>query len=184
MVTPELHPLLIRNAQGVAVPFESDWLKATLDRAAREAGYDCWWLVEEFGVAVSQYLREDYDQEAIEVSHLEWVIRATLRDTGYHEIADRFHAVNLFQCVSLADCLGSTGEKQEMVFFKRLAERIEELHAAKVRHFHFYHLQHCAQRLVEDDPVSSWWNDPLMRGRIVGFVRERVQALAWQWSMQ
>ncbi len=175
---------LIQNAQGVAVAFESEWLKAALDQAARKAGYEGWWLLDEFSTAVSQYLRQDYLRNTIELPSLEKVVRATLRDIGYDEIAVRFQAVNPFQCLSLADCLQTAGTEREQVFFELLAEQIRGLHAAKVQHFHLYDLQHCVRHLLEEDASSSWWSGPLMRARIVTFVRERVQAFAGQWKTQ
>ncbi len=175
---------LIQNERGVAVAFESDWLKAALDRAARKAGYDGWWLLDEFSAAFSQYLRQDYQHNVIALPNLERVVRATLRDIGYREIAVRFRAMNPFQCVSLAECLSASNGKTRPSFFKRLAERIETLHAAKVQQFHFYDLQVCVRRLLEGDATSSWWSQPLMRARVVTFVRERVQAHSWQWKIQ
>ena len=174
---------LIQNEQGVAVSFESAWLKAALDRAARKAGYECWWLLDEFSSAVSQYLQQDYVRNVIALPSLEKVVRATLRDIGYHEIAIRFHAVNPFQKMSLVNCLRTGHGKKEAVFFKRLAERIDALHAAKVQHFHFYDLQRCVRQLLEDEAAVSWSGDPALCARIVTFVRERVQALSWQWQM-
>ena len=175
---------LIQNEQGVAVAFESAWLRAALDQAARQAGYEGWWLLDEFSMAVSQYLRQDYLRNVIEVPNLERVVRATLRDIGYQEIAARFRAVNPFQCMSLVDCLKPSGGKPLPAFFKRLAERIETLHAAKVQHFHFYDLQACVRRLVEGESTSSRESRLLIRARIVAFVREQVQALSWQSQMR
>ena len=171
---------LIQNDQGVAVAFESAWLKAALDQAARKAGYEGWWLLDEFSTAVSQYLRQDYVRNVIELPNLEKVVRATLRDIGYHEIAARFRATNPFQCMSLVECLKTSSGKQEPVFFKRLAERIETLHAAKVQQFHFYDLQVCARRLLESESTTSWGSKPSMQARIVAFIREQVEALSWQ----
>ena len=175
---------LIQNTQGVAVAFESEWLKAALDQAARKAGYEGWWLLDEFSTAVSQYLRQDYLRNTIELPSLEKVVRATLRDIGYDEIAVRFRAVNPFQCVSLVDCLQAVGTQKEAGFFKLLAARIESLHAAKVQHFQFNDLQPCVRRLLEEDVSSSWWGRPLMCTRIVAFVRERIQELSGQWKTQ
>ncbi len=174
---------LILNDQGVAVAFDSDWLKAALDRAARKAGYESWWLLDEFSAAVSQYLRQDYRANTIALPRLEKVVRATLRDIGYREIAVRFRAMNPFQCMSLVDYLAVSSEKRETAFFKRLAERIETLHDAQVRHFHFYDLNFCALLLLGED-AAAWWSRPLMRARIVDFVRARVQALRWQRTLQ
>lgn len=175
---------LIQNDQGVAIKFDNEWLKAALDRAAHKAGYDGWCLSDDFSAAVSQYLRHDYGGKVIELTGLEKVVRATLRDIGYDEIAVRFRAVNPFQRVSLVDCLKTSGGKQGPLFFKRLTERIKTLHAAEVQHFHFYDLQTCAHRLLENDPNPSWWSGPLMCARIVGFVRERVLSLAWKREMK
>ena len=119
----------------------------------------------------------------IELPNLERVVRATLRDVGYQEIAARFRAVNPFQRMSLAECLMAPSDGRESAFFERLAERIDTLHTAKVRHFHFYDLQTCAQQLLEKEATSAWWSTPLMRARIVTFVRERVDALSWQSKM-
>ncbi len=174
---------LIQNDQGVAVTFESDWLKAAVDRAARKAGYESWWLLDEFSSAVSQYLRHDYTLNIIELPSLERVVRATLRDIGYREIAVRFRAVNPFQCMSLAECVRAADPCRETTFFKRLAERIARLHDAKVQHFHFHDLHLCARRLLEDENAQPWAY-PLMRARIVAFVRTKVEALPWRWKMQ
>lgn len=174
---------LIQNAQGVAVTFESEWLKAALDRAARKAGYESWWLLDEFSSAVAQYLRHDYSRTVIELPCLERVVRATLRDIGYREIAARFRAVNPFQSLSLVECVRATDASREPTFFKRLAERITKLHEAKVQHFHFHDLHLCAGQLLEDGSFHDW-SHPLMRARIVAFVRTRVEALPWQWKMQ
>lgn len=174
---------LIRNDRGVAVTFESDWLKAAVDRAARKAGYDGWWLLDEFSSAVAQYLRHDYSHNVIELPSLEKVVRATLRDIGYREIAVRFRAVNPFQCMSLADCVRATDLDRETAFFKRLAERITRLHEAKVQHFHFHDLHLSARQLLGTKGVQPWIY-PLMRARIVTFVRAQVEALPWRWKMQ
>ena len=174
---------LILNDQGVAVAFDSAWLKAALDRAARKAGYESWWLLDEFSEAVSEYLRQDYRATTIELPRLEKVVRATLRDIGYREIAARFRVVNPFQSMSLIDCLGGSSEKKESTFFKRLAERIDTLHDARVRHFHFYDLKFFSLLLLGDDAVS-WWGRPLMQARIVAFVRARVQSLSWPATLQ
>ena len=171
---------LIQNEQGLAVAFESDWLKAALDHAAQKAGYDGWWLSDEFSAAIAQYFRQDYVRSVIELSKLERVVRATLRDVGYEEIAARFRVVNPFQSISLAECLKASIDERKSTFFQRLAERIEAMHAAKVRHFHFYDLQTCVQKLLEEEAASVWWNTSLMRARVVTFVRERLQALSWQ----
>ena len=175
---------LIQNEQGVAVAFESAWLKAALDQAARKAGYEGWWLLDEFSTAVSQYLRQDYVRNVIELPNLEKVVRATLRDIGYHEIAVRFRAVNPFQCMSLSECLKASGGKQEPAFFKRLTARIEALNAAKVQQFHFYDLRLCVRRLLESGAAAPSETEPLMQARIVDFIREQVQALSWQTRLQ
>lgn len=180
MVALKYNLPLIHNEHGVALAFESEWFKAALDQAARRAGYDGWWLTDEFSSAIAQYLRHDYLGNVIELPILERVVRAALRDIGYQEIAARFRAVNPYQRLSLVDCLRASSGKQEAGFFKRLAERIDALHAAKVRHFHFYDLQACMARLLEGESVAF---DPGMRMRIVTFVRDRVGSLPWQSHM-
>ena len=180
MVALKYNLPLIHNDQGIAVAFESEWLKAALDQAARKAGYDGWWLSDEFSTAIAQYLRHDYDESVIELPILERVIRTALRDIGYQEIAARFRAVNPCQCLSLAECLQTSHGKQEPAFFQRLAERIDGLHAAKVRHFHFYDLQACVHRLLGNKAAAC---GPQLRARIVEFVRERVRTLSWQSQM-
>ena len=180
MVALKYNLPLIHNEQGIAVAFESEWLKAALDQAARKAGYDGWWLSDEFSTAIAQYLRHDYDESVIELPILERVVRNALRDIGYQEIAARFRAVNPCQCVSLVECLKASGGKPEPAFFKRLAERINALHAAKVRQFHFYDLQTCVHRLSEDQDVAC---HSQLRARIVTFVRERVRGLPWPSQM-
>ena len=171
---------LIQNERGVAVSFENDWLKAAVDKAARKAGYDTWWLLDEFSDSISLYLRHTYQQNLIHLKDLDRVVRSTLRDIGYGDIAARFRTVNPFQTMSLAACLGTTASKREPAFFKKLAEHIAALHAARVRHFHFYDLHVCVQRLLEDRETGK----PLLRSRIVSFVRERMLALAWQRGVQ
>ena len=175
---------LIQNEQGVAVTFENDWLRAALDRAARRAGYDTWWLLDEFSSAVSQYLRQDYYATVIELPSLDRVVRATLRDIGYREIAAKFRTVNPFQSVSLIDCVRGSVGNREALFFRRLSERIIAMHAARVQHFHFHDLHPCARRLLTEDDPCHWLGQPLMRARIVGFIRERVQALDWPQRMR
>lgn len=180
MVAPKYSFPLIHNEQGVAVAFERDWLKAALDKAAKQAGYECWWLSEEFSAAIAQYLRQDYVEGVIRLPILDRVVRATLRDIGYQEIAARFRTVNPYQCMSLITCFGGVSGQQDSDFFKRLAKQIDALHAAKVRHFHFYDLQACVRRLLSHQTAVS---QPEWRARIVTFVRERVGALPWQSRM-
>ena len=180
MVALKYNLPLIHNEQGIAMAFESEWLKAALDQAARKAGYDGWWLSDEFSAAIAQYLRHDYDESVIELPILERVVRNALRDIGYEEIAARFRAVNPYQCLSLVECLKAPGTKQEPAFFKRLAERIDALHAAKVRQFHFYDLQTCVHRLLDGKDVA---HGPNLRARIVALVRERVRTLPWPSQM-
>ncbi len=180
MVALKYNLPLIHNERGVAMAFEREWLKAALDQAARKAGYDGWWLSDEFSAAIAQYLRHDYDESVIELPILERVIRNALRDIGYQEIAARFRAVNPYQSLSLAECLRTCGVKPVPAFFKRLAERIDVLHAAKVRQFHFYDLQVCVHRLLEGKDAA---HGPDLRARIVAFVRERVRRLPWQSPM-
>ena len=174
---------LIQNERGVAVPFENDWLKAAVETAARKAGYDRWWLLDDFGAAVSLYLRHSYHRKVIDLRSLESVIRSALREIGYREIALRFRLTNPFQHVSLATYLKGREANQPTVFFKKLSQRIAELHAAEVRHLHFYDLHHCVQRLRERDQTVCHWNDPLLRERIVCFVRDRMQSLPWKQSV-
>ena len=175
---------LIQNDLGIAVTFESDWLKAALDRAARRAGYEGWWLLDEFSAAVSQYFRQDYDSVVIELPNFDRVVRATLRDIGYREIAAKFRTMNPLQSVSLAECIRTSGGNQEATFFRRLSERITTMHAARVQHFHFHDLHPCVRRLLNEDDPSRWWGRLLMRARIVAFIRERVQALDWPRRMR
>ncbi len=176
---------LIQNDLGVAVTFENDWLKAAVDRAARRAGYEGWWLLDEFSSAVSQYLRQDYKATVIALPSLDRVVRATLRDIGYREIAAKFRTVNPFQSVSLTECVRGPAGSRESMFFRRLSDRITAMHAAKVQHFHFHDLHSCVRQLLDGDkPSVHWWGRPLMRARIVAFVRERVQALDWPGRMR
>lgn len=170
---------LIQNNVGIAVTFENDWLKAALDQAARRAGYEGWWLLDEFSAAVSQYFRQDYSSVVIELPNLDRVVRATLRDIGYREIAAKFRTVNPFQSVSLTECVRPSAGNRVSTFFRRLSDRITAMHAAKVQHFHFHDLHLCVQQLLDEDDPSHWWGRPLMRARIVAFIRGRVQALEW-----
>lgn len=175
---------LIRNDQGIAVAFENEWLKAAVDRAARRAGYDGWWLLDEFSTAVSQYLRQDYRSTVIELSSLDRVVRATLRDIGYREIAAKFRTVNPFQSVSLAECARGSAGNRESLFFRKLSDRIVAMHAAKVQHFHFHDLQPCVRQILAEDDPTHWWGWPLLRARIVAFIRERVLDLDWPHRMR
>ena len=180
MVALKYNLPLIHNERGIAMAFESEWLKAALDQAARKAGYDGWWLSDEFSAAIAQYLRHDYDESVIELPILERVVCNALRDIGYEEIAARFRAVNPYQSLSLIECLKTPSLKPEPAFFKRLAERIEALHAAKVRQFHFYDLQTCVHQLLEGKDVAFHAD---LRARIVTFVREKVRNLPWPSQM-
>ena len=102
------------------------------------------------------------------------MVRATLRDIGYREIAAKFRTVNPFQSVSLAECVRGPATSRETTFFRRLSERISAMHAVKVQHFHFHDLHPCVRQLLEEDHPSQWWGRPLMRARIVAFIREQV----------
>lgn len=175
---------LIQNEQGVAVTFEDEWLRAALDRAACRAGYEGWWLLDELSAAVSHYLHQDFRSNVIALPSLDRVVRATLRDIGYREIAAKFRTVNPFQRVSLTDCVRGAGGNREPTFFRRLSERINAMHAAKVQHFHFHDLHPCVRQLLAEKTPSHGWHQPLMRARIVAFIRARVQALDWAGRMR
>ena len=174
---------LIRNAHGNAVAFESTWLRGALQDAARQAGYDSWWMVDDLIVGISLYLRNCYVKNVIDLPELESLVCTALRNIGYAEVAIRFRALPPTRGISLVQFLKETPAMNCPVFFDKLAETITTLYESKVRHFHFYDLHACSSQLESDTDLDRDFRPGSLREKIVSFVRERVRLEGWSQSV-
>ena len=78
---------LIQLANGQAVAFEREWLIESLNRAARKAGYDQWWLAEHVAESVAHYLRDQREWNVIPVERLGRAVQSAVEVIGYGDVA-------------------------------------------------------------------------------------------------
>lgn len=75
---------------GRATGFRRDWLRMALQRAAARAGFEKWWPALDLSAGIYLYLEQSYELNVIGLGDLETLVRRTLRDLGYEEIAQAF----------------------------------------------------------------------------------------------
>jgi hypothetical protein len=176
---------LIEDTEGIAVSFESGWLRAALERAAEKAGYQGWWPAEHLAQSVAFYLENCYDKNIIAGRQLERAVQSALREIGYEEVAHFFGSNPAPRRVSLLHCLQNPStEEHSDGFFARLAARIESFRQAEISRFHFCDLQACVRWLRENGEAESVEAELALHERIVNFVREQIKALNWNREVQ
>ena len=167
---------LLEDQHGGFCAIDTGWLLAALERAATKAGFTEWWLADHVTTSVCSYLRSSYDKNVVDLVRLQAVVRQTLQDVGYEEIARCFSADSPACHFSLLHCARSAGTNGIAGFYQALTLKIDEVHRSKRTSFHFYDLGACLSYLN-----SSAQPELIVRPQdVVDFVRDRIGALPWE----
>ena len=161
---------LLRGTDGITRVIERGWLRASLARAAEQAGYSGWPPTDDLVHSIAFYLEYCYPKNVICSLQLEGAVQTALREIGYGEVAQHFGS-SLPWRVSLANCLRDASEAGDANgFLTRVSDYIEAFHKSRVFRFHFYDLQTCARDFC--------------RREIVDFVRAKVESFDWRHGVQ
>ncbi len=166
---------LLQDQHGGICAIDTGWLLAAVDRAAIKAGFMEWWLADHVTTSICSYLRSFYAKNVVGLNRLQEVVKQTLEDIGYEEIARCFQADSPSCHISLLQCAQATGSDELSAFYQALASRIDDLHRSNLPSFHFYDLRACLLHFNAGQAA-----DPGLQSEdVVGFVREKVGSLPW-----
>lgn len=167
---------LLEDQHGGICAIDTGWLLAAVDRAAIKAGFAEWWLADHVTTSVCSYLRNIYNKNVVNLGRLQEVVKQTLEDVGYEEIARCFSADSPACHFSLLQCAQGAGANRLDRFYELLALRIDEVHRSKLTSFHFYDLHACLSHLNHAAAPDA--AVPLQD--IVRFIRYKVGSLRWE----
>jgi hypothetical protein len=167
---------LIQLANGQAVAFEREWLIESLNRAARKAGYEEWWLAEHVAESVTHYLRGQREGNVIPVERLGRAVQSAVEVIGYGDIARHFQPGKPRVRVSLMALAREAGDCYELGFFEVLGRRIWELVREQRCDFALFDLEPCVKWLRRR---KVWSRDcDALQAEIVSFVRQQAEIAA------
>jgi hypothetical protein len=163
---------LIRLDDGVAVPFEPEWLMHGLLRAARKAGMPQWWLAPHVTASVTEFLRTDHDAPVIESTRLEQAVLSVLQCIGYSEVGRYFAVGRPVLAISLVDIARAAGEGYELAFFDLLGRELARAMDSRTPHFQLTGLERCVKLLRSR---KLWCPEcDRLQAEIVSFAREHT----------
>lgn len=165
---------LVRFSDGQIMPFERNWLVASLATAAAAAGYKKWWLAPHVTESVTNYLQQDFDDNVVTIPRLEKAVQSVLQVIGYADVAGHFHASPPPVRISLEDIARDAGHGYELVFFDILRSRLREVIDSNTERLEFCDAHNCVKRLRS---AKIWRRDCNgLLEEIVGFVRTEISA--------
>ncbi|MDR1145140.1 MAG: hypothetical protein LBK71_03275 [Verrucomicrobiales bacterium] len=107
------------------VPLSAGWLAETIDRSARRAGYAAWPGTPDVLGVLLGYLRREFHGTLISAGELQQLIRASLRHSGYADVARQLTLIAPRAVIYLPELAGQAGF--ELLFFHRLNTCLEEI---------------------------------------------------------
>jgi hypothetical protein len=167
------HPL-IRLPDGSLVAFERLWLVECLHLAGTEAGAPSWWAAPHVAESVSAFLKEEYGETAIDLNHLEDMVKSCLCGTGLEDVARRFALSHPPSRLSLAELARAAGNGYELHFFELLSSRLREALGSGCRRIECAELLPCVKILRS---ARRWRSDcRRLKSEIVEFIRLQAEA--------
>jgi hypothetical protein len=116
------------------VPLSEGWLAESIEHAAAAAGHPRWHLAPEVAKAIALYLENDWTAPALQVTHLQEMVRRSLAGIGYDEIARQSLIVPPRVSISLPELAARA--PYEIEFYPLLRQRLGDaldVHVAGVR---------------------------------------------------
>ena len=149
--------------------FERGWLSSALVRAAQTAGYKKWWLADHVTESVTNYLKQDFDENVVTICRLEKAVQSVLQVIGYADVARFFQTMPPPVRISLAEVASEAGHGYELVFFELLRARLRKATAPPTLQIELSELHRCVKMLRS---AKNWSTECSgLQGEIVIFVR-------------
>lgn len=171
------HPL-VQLHDGQMMVFERRWLELALQRAARAAGYESWWLATDVVESVSQYLQADFAETVVPSERLELTVQAVLQSIGYADIAAHFRSCPPPARISLLAVAQRSGERFEILFFQLLREALQEALTSGAVQIELHGLVPAVKHLRR---AKHWRRDcSVLRAEVVDFIHRESHRCANQ----
>jgi hypothetical protein len=171
------HPL-VKLQDGQMMVFERRWLELALQRAARAAGYESWWLANDVVESVSQYLQADFSETVVATERLELTVQAVLQSIGYADIAAKFQSFPPPARISLLALAHQAGHKFDMLFFQLLRGALQEVLGGGAVQIELSGLSPAVKHLRQ---AKYWRRDcSILRAEVVQFIQRESKLTAEQ----
>lgn len=144
MILPCNNSGWVRADDGCAAPFDVARLEASIQRAARRAGHEDWWLAESVALAIEEFIRLHAPQQTVTVSALAELVREVLVALGYPEIAAAYSRALRHAEVRLDEISDTVSELE---FFRRLDKALEVIRKDDLVSVRVRGLHSCVKRL-------------------------------------
>ncbi|MGF1657111.1 MAG: hypothetical protein ACFCU3_09055 [Verrucomicrobiales bacterium] len=163
---------LLELEDGSLAHLESGWLRGSLLRAAKGAGYQKWWLADEVGHSVMQYFEHSVKDRVVPFERIVGAVREVLSAIGYADVAQHYRPAPPPLKIDLEQIALKVGEGYEISFFPILEKELEKALKASSRNLLLEHLRACVKILLQ----VKQWTKPCeqLRQEIVAFSRSYV----------
>ncbi len=163
----------MRLQDGTLAAIESAWLRGSLLRAARTAGYSKWWLAEPVGASVVEYFARQVEENVVPFDRIVGAVREVLVAIGYEDVANHYKPAPPPLRLSLDQLARRTGPGFQLEFFKLLDIALEEAVKSSSQTLHLNGLRDCVKVLLG---AKVWRREcEELRSEIVEHVRERLR---------
>lgn len=160
------------------------WLRQLISRAAERASRQDWRHGDDMAVAITTYLKGDCARTPYSVAMFERLVRKTLSDAGYPEIAAAVRIKSPVTRISLAECVTNPPVLNEHEFYDRVRVAIRDCYREGTDRLEFCDLATCIERLNSVEPTFPWYEKPCRLWKIVSFVRRELGRHKWTGSFQ
>jgi hypothetical protein len=172
MIAPKNHLPLLELPDGTLAPFERSWVEGSIRLAARNAGYQAWWLACPVSESVIEYFATRIDETIVPISRIIDAIREVLRAIGYRDIARKYQPGPPPLRISLAELARDAGTGYELAFFRLLDENVRLALVSAAESIRFDQLKGCVKRLRAS---KTWQRDcRALQDEIIAHLRARL----------
>jgi hypothetical protein len=174
MITTKQGLPLMQLEDGTLAAIESTWLRGSLLRAARVAGYNKWWLAEHVGASVVEYFSRQVEENVVPFDRIVGAVREVLVAIGYDDVATHYEPSPPPLRVPLDQIARKTGPGFELQFFQLLDKALDDAAKSTTQTLHLNGLRDCVKLLLG---AKIWRREcEQLRGEIVEHVRERLRS--------
>lgn len=159
---------LIATPTGQASSFDKLWIATSLRSAAKKAGYKRWSLASDITESVALYLQHEIEAFSVDVFELEKIVSDLLESLGYNDIASQFFLPDPPIKISLMDLAEKAGTNYELLFFKLLKKRLQEITQSNADRLKISDLEPCLYYLTHRTRVGR---AKILREEIINCIR-------------
>jgi hypothetical protein len=178
MILPLQNISWVENADGTRAPFDEERLASSIQRAARHARHNDWWLAESIAAAVNAFTAASGGSRSITTTEIEEIVEAVLIMLGYDDISQAYSARRQQAEIWLDELArASSGGAFELSFFKQLDDELANATTeSETRLVQMRGLRLCVMHLRGTRRWSA--SCRALAEEIVEFVRARAQRVS------